>query len=121
MTRIEEAMLYAGLTQQELSNKTGINKGTISRYINGAITPKSDKAKLIADVTGTNPAWIMGFDVDMELPAPEAKKRELTIEQQMSEMMLNKVVELFHTLDFNQQVRLFEVIRKEEEKLEATK
>lgn len=121
MTRVEEAMLYAEMTQQELSDKTGIHKSTISRYVNGVNSPKGDTAKLIGDATGTNPSWIIGLSEDMVVQSEAEKKRSMTVEQEMSEMMLAKVIELFHTLEFNQQVHLFEIIRKEEMKFEATK
>lgn len=46
MNRIAEALYNSGLTQIELSNKTGIGKGLISRYVSGKVSPKSNKANL---------------------------------------------------------------------------
>lgn len=120
--RIYEAMTAQGLTAYELAKKSGIDKGAISRYLSGKVKPKSDKIHALAVALNVSEAWLMGFDVRMERETPEEEKEHaLTVEQQLSETMLAKVIELFHTLDLNQQVHLFEVIRKEEQKLETTK
>lgn len=64
-----ERLLYAlkskGISQQELSELTNINKGNMSRYINGIANPKMDKIELIAKVLKINGAWLMGYDVPM--------------------------------------------------------
>lgn len=54
-----------GLRAQDLSDKTGINKASISQYVNGSHSPSNEKAQLMADVLKVNPLWLMGFDVPM--------------------------------------------------------
>ena len=40
--RIRERLEYLELSQRELSRRTGIPQGTISRYASGSMTPKAD-------------------------------------------------------------------------------
>lgn len=52
-------------SQQRFADKTGLNKASVSQYVNGRNTPSNLTAKRIADAFGVNPAWVMGFDVPM--------------------------------------------------------
>ena len=56
---------YCGGVQQELSEKTGVAKASISQYIHGRNVPNNITAKKLGTPFGINPAWIMGFDVPM--------------------------------------------------------
>lgn len=121
--RLTQAMEIREISAAELARKTGISKSSISRYMSGAYNPNSVKLAKFSEALHVNEAWLLGYDdVEMERESDEERAAHaLTVEQQLSETMLAKVIELFHTLDLNQQVHLFEVIRKEEQKLEATK
>lgn len=66
--RINEALAESGLTAQELANKTGLNKASISQYRNGTHKPSNKTATLIGDVLDVNPLWLMGFDVRKKEP-----------------------------------------------------
>lgn len=61
--RLRKALADSGLTQQELSDKSGVSKSSISQYINGTHVPSNKKAALIANVLECNPLWLMGFDI----------------------------------------------------------
>ncbi len=63
--RITFILNLRGMKAQDLSYKTGINKASISQYVNGNHCPSNDKAQLMADVLKVNPLWLMGFDVPM--------------------------------------------------------
>lgn len=52
---------YCSGSQQEFANKTGLNKGTVSQYVNGKKTPTSIAAQAIGKVFKVSPAWVMGF------------------------------------------------------------
>ena len=121
--RLYEALNIRGMKQIELAQKCGIGKSSISQWLSGRSKPNSENVYKLAKVLDVEEAWLMGYENIPMKRTPEAERiaQSLTLEQQMSEMMLNKVIELFHSLEFNQQVHLFEVIRKEEQKLEATK
>ena len=61
--RLKEALADAGLIAQDLANKSGIAKASISHYLNGYYCPTLKKAKKMADVLNVSAAWLMGFDV----------------------------------------------------------
>lgn len=63
--RLSFALQYRGMTQQELAEISNINKGNMSRYINGIAKPKMDKIELMARILDVNGAWLMGYDVPM--------------------------------------------------------
>lgn len=71
--RINEALIDAGLKAQDLVERTGIAKASISHYVNGYYCPTASKARRIGEVLGVNPLWIMGFDVPKYAPAEKEK------------------------------------------------
>lgn len=64
--RIQLAMQNAGISQQELSDRSGIGKASISHYVNGRYIPTNKAAYKLSLVLNVNPVWLMGFDVPME-------------------------------------------------------
>ena len=66
--RINEALAESGLTAQELANRTGLNKASISQYRNGTHRPSNKTSALIGEVLDVNPLWLMGFDVEKKEP-----------------------------------------------------
>lgn len=64
--RLRYALAYAGLTQSELSEKTGIGRPSISAYLKGGYLPNQNRIKLIADTLQVDPGWLMGYDVPMK-------------------------------------------------------
>lgn len=73
--RLQEAINNRGISQQDLADMTGINKASISQYINGHHCPTNAKAILIGKALGVRPEWLMGFDVQMR--SDEISRREL--------------------------------------------
>lgn len=63
--RLQRAMTLSGLSQQELSDRTGVSKASISQYVNGAHVPSNISAGKMAKVLHVSPVWLMGFDVPM--------------------------------------------------------
>lgn len=62
--RITEMLSETGLKPVELAERTGINKASISQYVNGTHAPSNVSAGKMAPVLGgVNPVWLMGFDV----------------------------------------------------------
>lgn len=61
--RLASALADAGLKAQDLVDRTGIPKASISHYLNGYYCPTSSKAEKMAKVLGVSPVWLMGFDV----------------------------------------------------------
>ena len=72
-----------GGSQQRFSEKTGINKGSISQYTNGKNVPSNFTAKKIADAFNLNPAWVMGFDVPMK---PKAEQTNYYVDNETAQI-----------------------------------
>lgn len=64
--RLHEMMDILGIKQTDIVNKTGINKSSLSNYLNGRRTPTQEQLSRIADPYKINPAWLMGYDVPMQ-------------------------------------------------------
>lgn len=66
--RLRFAIDRAGLKAQDLANRSGIGKSSISQYLSGSHAPSNKSAGAMAEVLGVNPVWLMGFDVPMNAP-----------------------------------------------------
>ena len=64
--RLSEALNYRGWTAADLSRRSGVSKGLISRYLSGTVTPKQSKVADMAQALNVSPAWLMGFSVTMD-------------------------------------------------------
>lgn len=64
--RLKEALSLSGLTQAELSKKSGIWASSISDYLNNKYEAKQDKVDLLAKALNVSPSWLLGYDVPME-------------------------------------------------------
>lgn len=82
--RIKEALALRGMTAADLSRKTGIGKGLISRYLHGEVVPKQSKIAVIARALEVSPAWLLGYDVNMkgELLQPQIELYKLSADNQ---------------------------------------
>ena len=65
--RLRKALSMRNMRQSELCEKTKIPKSAISHYLSGSFVPKQDRAYIIAQALGVNPAWLMGFDAPMDI------------------------------------------------------
>jgi SOS-response transcriptional repressors (RecA-mediated autopeptidases) len=65
--RLEEAR--AGMTMEELGNRIGLSKQSISMYATGKRTPKQPVMSALSHALNVNPAWLLGYDVDKNLPS----------------------------------------------------
>ena len=54
---------YCDGSQQRFVEKTGLNKGSVSQYVNGKNIPSEANAQKIADAFNIDATWIMGYDV----------------------------------------------------------
>ena len=64
--RIKEALNLRGMMPIDLARKSGINKGSISKYINGDVIPKQSAIGIMANALQVSPSWLMGYDVPLE-------------------------------------------------------
>lgn len=82
--RLNEAMKLREMTAADLANATGLNKSSVSRYLSGKSIPRSLAIGKMALALHVNPAWVLGYNVDMEADAiqPEIELYKLTAENQ---------------------------------------
>lgn len=66
-TRLRHALCIRDMKQSELSVKTGIPKSAISQYLSGAFEPKQGRIEKLSKALQVSEAWLMGFDVPMEV------------------------------------------------------
>lgn len=65
--RLQKALSDMNMKPQELADKSGVSKASISQYVNGSHTPSNISSGKMAKVLNVNPLWLMGFDVQMEM------------------------------------------------------
>ena len=62
VARLNEAFRASGLTQTELCEKTGINKGALSSYLSGRYFPKQRSLELLSNALHVSINYLMGHD-----------------------------------------------------------
>jgi transcriptional regulator with XRE-family HTH domain len=82
--RIREAMEAAGKTQADLVRATGLNRGTISRYLSGEVEPRQSATHKLAQALNVSEMWLWGYDV------PQVR----TTEQKKNDQLAQMVVQL---------------------------
>ena len=75
--RLAEGLALRGMRATDLAEKTGINKTTISYYINGKTVPRSSKLYLIAQALNVSEAWLLGYDVAIQRSDAQKKNDQL--------------------------------------------
>ena len=68
--RLKDTIEMKGISQTELSKRTGLDKSLISNYISGKYKAKSTNLFLIAKALNVSEAWLLGYDVPMERETP---------------------------------------------------
>lgn len=70
--RLQELLDYLGMKPADFCKRCGLNKSALSNYLNGDRKPRQDKLALVSDAFGVSPAWLMGYDVPMEMDDKKA-------------------------------------------------
>jgi transcriptional regulator with XRE-family HTH domain len=91
-TRLRAAMGHAGITQQELSRRSGVKQPVISRILAGRQERCSDVVKL-AIACGVRPEWLAEGQGPMVDPVPPAVREAMAEDYKMRAM-----ADLFATL-----------------------
>lgn len=81
--RLNKALNLLGVSQTELSKRTGIPKGSISQYCSGYVVPKSDRLYLICRALHIQEAWLLGFDVPMRPVFEPLDLKDITEEEKI--------------------------------------
>ena len=103
-TRLQEALDLKKMKAIDLSNATGIPKGSISYYLSGKFTPKGDRLHIISKTLGVSEAWLLGFDVP----------RNRTSKQIQNDQLLPIITRLRVDEDFFETVSAFAELTEEE-------
>lgn len=64
--RLAYALQRSGLSQQQLADKSGVSKNSISQYMNRKNAPSNISASKLGSVLNVNPMWLMGYNIDMD-------------------------------------------------------
>lgn len=89
--RLQLALSNAEISQQELAEKSGVSKASISQYINGSHSPSNISSGKMGKVLNVDPLWLMGFDVEM--------RRELSSESAKNDMVFLEKFSLLNERD----------------------
>lgn len=76
--RIEEAMELRGMKQVELSEKSGVNKPSISCYLSGKYEPKQMALYQLGRALDVAEMWLAGYDIPMDRPPEQKENDELS-------------------------------------------
>lgn len=63
--RIIELLSINDETQADMARKSGLSRNSISRYVRGIQIPNQEAIDKIAKAYHVNPAWLMGYSVNM--------------------------------------------------------
>lgn len=81
--RLRNAMKMRGVSAQKVADNTGISKSSISLYLNGSRTPKTEQIKRLSKYLNVDVMYLMGYstytavivpDTRWENPEPNAKE-----------------------------------------------
>lgn len=83
--RLRQAIGLRGITQSELSIRSGVSPSSISHYLSGDWEGKSDAAHALANALGVSDLWLMGYDVPIDrLNAPQRAATRNTYREKVS-------------------------------------
>lgn len=102
--RLEEAMARTGKKQADLVRETGLDRGTISKYLSGKVEPKSDSINELATALNCSEMWLWGYDVPPERETPSREDPEIS---ELERMLLD----LFRRVPENEQRLVLQMIR----------
>lgn len=91
--RLQLALLDMGISQQELAEKSGVSKASISQYVNGSHAPSNISSGKMGKVLNVEPMWLMGFDVEM--------RKEISSESAKNDMAFLEKFSLLNDRDKN--------------------
>lgn len=75
-TRFNEALEIRNMKPVDLSEITGISEATLSQYRSGYSKPKEERLAILSNALKVNPVWLLGLNVNMELPLSEEEAEE---------------------------------------------
>ena len=107
--RLNELLDIFSISKAELSRRTGVNPSTLSNYLHGNREPDSESLIKLSDPFHINPAWLMGYDVDMYL-GKEYDRAVATVDYVYSQLN-EETKELIATFEKFNQIGKNEILR----------
>lgn len=89
--RLVEALWIRHKKPIDLSKGTGIAEASISQYRSGRVVPKEKKIAAISSFLNVNPAWLLGYNVPMQLCSADRMGNcsKISIEEVRAETQLS--------------------------------
>lgn len=103
--RIRKGLTERCMKQSDLCRITKIPKSAISQYLSGEFEPKQNRIYLIAKALNVSEAWLMGYDVPMEIEKENSQDNIVLTEGE--QLMLD----LFNKIPESQQQMVIQMIR----------
>lgn len=85
--RIKKALSLRNMKQVELSEKSGINKPSISCYVSGKYEPKQTALYELGKALDVSEMWLAGYDVPMERPIEKEEQKKPINDDGLSDNM----------------------------------
>ncbi len=71
--RLRKALSDLNMKPQELADRSGVSKASISQYVNGSHAPSNISSGKMSKILNVNPLWLMGFEDVSAFPASPEK------------------------------------------------
>lgn len=72
--RLRKALRHGGVGVGQMAEYLDVDSGTVSRWLNGRITPSTQTVRLVALRCGVPYDWLVtGLDVGPDLPGPASR------------------------------------------------
>lgn len=99
-SRLKEMIERLKISQQKLADDTGIDKGLISKYINGKSVPSVNQVSLIVKPYDVNPVWLMGYNVEFYNPTNKSQtlNKINTMLRSLNEQQLEQVLQMLNVM-----------------------
>lgn len=89
--RLKECLSESCMKPQELADRSGVSKASISQYVNGSHAPSNISSGKMGKVLDVNPLWLMGFDVP--------KRKEMSSAEAVRDMEIIEKISLLNDRD----------------------
>lgn len=74
--RLRQAISEMNIRPQELADLSGVNKASISQYLNGSHAPSNISSGKMGKILNVDPLWLMGFDVPVRKTKDESEAKK---------------------------------------------
>jgi len=96
--RIKAALDLRGMKASELSERSGINKPSISNYLSGRYEPKQEALYKMGKALDVAEMWLAGYDIPMERPQEQKNNdiiSDIVVRLRKDEKFLSAVKKLY--------------------------